>query len=113
MVTIESAGCFARAVEARGEAMHVSRLDRGSMMLVCPRCQPARVSRNGRIRAFRSSPRGPMGSRSMMKTFLILFATLVIGGVSLAEAQNRPQRPPWQDVCCGGPCCAKPQRPGR
>lgn len=54
-----------------------------------------------------------MGSRSMMKTFLILFATLVIGGVSLAEAQNRPQRPPWQDVCCGGPCCAKPQRPGR
>ncbi len=25
-----------------------------------------------------------------------------------AQAQNRPQqpqRPPWQDVCCGGPCC--------
>jgi hypothetical protein len=48
----------------------------------------------------------------MKKTILLAMAILMTA-ISLADARPRPNRPPWQDVCCGGPCCVKPQRPGR
>lgn len=51
-----------------------------------------------------------------MKKTLILAMALVMVATSIASAQGRRQgnpRPPWQDVCCGGPCCSKPLRPGR
>jgi hypothetical protein len=31
--------------------------------------------------------------------------------VGTAYPQSKPQRPPWGDVCCGGPCCMKPAKP--
>ncbi|MEJ1157880.1 hypothetical protein [Prosthecomicrobium sp. N25] len=52
-----------------------------------------------------------------MKKILVMAMMFVVTGTTLAEAQFRPRpsapRPPWQDVCCGGPCCPKPIRPGR
>ncbi len=49
----------------------------------------------------------------MFGKFLALIAVVTMVASVPAEAQQRPQpqRPPWGDVCCGGPCC-KP-RPGR
>ena len=50
----------------------------------------------------------------MIRSLIHAMAVLALLGVTTAEAQmrpNQPLRPPWQDVCCGGPCC-KP-RPGR
>lgn len=50
----------------------------------------------------------------MIRTLIQAVAVFALLGVFQAEAQPRPQppsRPPWQDVCCGGPCC-KP-KPGR
>jgi len=31
--------------------------------------------------------------------------------VATAYSQHVPPRPPWGDVCCGGPCCLKPAKP--
>lgn len=50
----------------------------------------------------------------MIRTLIHAVAVLALLGVVQAEAQQRPQqpsRPPWQDVCCGGPCCKS--KPGR
>ncbi|MCE1234997.1 MAG: hypothetical protein LWW93_01435 [Hyphomicrobiales bacterium] len=49
----------------------------------------------------------------MIRTLVHAVGVLALLGAVQAEAQPRPQpsRPPWQDVCCGGPCC-KP-KPGR
>lgn len=50
----------------------------------------------------------------MFGKILSAIAVLVMIGAFPASAQQRPQqpqRPPWQDVCCGGPCCKA--RPGR
>lgn len=51
-----------------------------------------------------------------MKKTILLAMALIMVGTSIASAQFRPRpnnpRPPWQDVCCGGPCCVKP-KPGR
>lgn len=50
----------------------------------------------------------------MIRILIQAAAVLALLGAIQAEAQPRPQqpsRPPWQDVCCGGPCC-KP-KPGR
>lgn len=44
----------------------------------------------------------------MIRTLIYAIAVLALVGTTFAEAQTRPRtpkRPPWQDVCCGGPCC--------
>jgi hypothetical protein len=51
----------------------------------------------------------------MRKALLIaIWMTAVAGttfvGMAPADAQNRPQRPTFEDVCCGGPCCQRPPR---
>jgi hypothetical protein len=48
-----------------------------------------------------------------MKRIMLTVLAMLIAATTLAEAQNAPRRPNWPDVCCGGPCCQKPQRPGR
>ncbi|TBW34509.1 hypothetical protein EYW49_18150 [Siculibacillus lacustris] len=55
--------------------------------------------------------------RFLLPCVAILAAVLLIVSTTLSQlaAQPRPhpvERPPWKDVCCGGPCCAKP-RPAR
>lgn len=54
----------------------------------------------------------------MVRTLIFALAVAALVGTTIAEAQQRPRvpqprRPPWQDVCCGGPCCAKPRLPHR
>ncbi len=52
----------------------------------------------------------------MFRTVVLSLLALVFAATTLAVAQPKPkppQRPPWQDVCCGGPCCAKPRVPSR
>jgi hypothetical protein len=49
----------------------------------------------------------------VMKQTILIAMALVVLATAMAEAQQRPSRPSWPDVCCGGPCCQKPQRPGR
>lgn len=47
-----------------------------------------------------------------MKRFLVfLVASMFL--VGSAYSQRVPSRPPWGDVCCGGPCCLKPPHPRR
>jgi hypothetical protein len=51
-----------------------------------------------------------------MKKTILLAMTVLLLSLEIAFAQSRPRpspRPQWPDVCCGGPCCSKPQRPGR
>lgn len=48
-----------------------------------------------------------------MKRLVLLALACSILAIELApaDAQNRPRpRPPWEDVCCGGPCCRPPGR---
>jgi hypothetical protein len=52
----------------------------------------------------------------MIRKLVLAAAILALVGTTMAEAQQRPrprtpQRPAWQDVCCGGPCCARPRAP--
>jgi hypothetical protein len=43
----------------------------------------------------------------------VFAVAVVVSSPSAAQQRPRPiERPPWKDVCCGGPCCAKP-RPTR
>ena len=52
----------------------------------------------------------------MIRSLVLSLLALVFVATAIAEAQQRPrppQRPPWQDVCCGGPCCVKPRVPSR
>ena len=52
----------------------------------------------------------------MIRTLVLALFSLVFVVTTIAEAQvppRPPQRPPWQDVCCGGPCCVKPRVPVR
>lgn len=51
---------------------------------------------------------------AMIRTLVSGMAVAAMLASAVAEAQTQPRppnRPPWQDVCCGGPCC-KP-KPGR
>lgn len=48
-----------------------------------------------------------------MKRIILAAMAMLVVATTLVEAQNAPRRPNWPDVCCGGPCCQKPQRPGR
>ena len=53
----------------------------------------------------------------MYRALVVALFVTVFAATTVAEAQMRPpvppQRPPWKDVCCGGPCCVKPRLPGR
>ncbi len=52
----------------------------------------------------------------MVRKLVVTFVVAVFAATTLAQAQVRPrppQRPPWKDVCCGGPCCPKPRVPSR
>lgn len=58
--------------------------------------------------------RRDFGNEAMIRTIVHALSVVALLWTVQAEAQTRPpqpNRPPWQDVCCGGPCC-KP-RPGR
>lgn len=60
-------------------------------------------------------PRERPGVMTMRKALLIaIWMTAVAGttvvGMAPVDAQNRPQRPTFEDVCCGGPCCQRPPR---
>ena len=63
----------------------------------------------------RSPPLPSEGTRGVWREGMVMFGKL-LSAIAIAalivsvpaQAQNRPQqpqRPPWQDVCCGGPCC--------
>jgi hypothetical protein len=39
-------------------------------------------------------------------SFVAVFA-MIAAVPAAAQQRPQPQRPPWQDVCCGGPCCKK------
>lgn len=52
----------------------------------------------------------------MVRTVVVACLAAMFAATTVAWAQQAPrppQRPPWKDVCCGGPCCAKPRLPGR
>jgi len=53
----------------------------------------------------------------MFRTLVLTLIATAFAATTIAEAQVRvprpPHRPPWQDVCCGGPCCVKPHLPRR
>lgn len=52
---------------------------------------------------------------TVVGVFAVALFAVAVALSTPGSAQQRPrpvERPPWKDVCCGGPCCAKP-RPGR
>jgi hypothetical protein len=46
----------------------------------------------------------------MKKLVIMVMVTLFATGSVFAQPRT-PQRPPWGDVCCGGPCCVKAPKP--
>jgi hypothetical protein len=56
-----------------------------------------------------------LGQLKLVRDFVMkrLLVALIASAflVSTAYPQHAPQRPPWGDVCCGGPCCVKPHKP--
>ncbi len=48
-----------------------------------------------------------------MKRCVIALLVSLFALQSAAADPRQPKRPPWGDVCCGGPCCVKVPKPHR